>query len=145
MAGARKHNADEHANVLENLASQAFKNDERVPALMDVPISVVNQCVYLPDADQEPNGATASVRLRRPWPSQPNLASLPARAGPAPSGQSPSISFQSGPGAAASGYGSVAAAAAAAAAATATATAGTVPATGPVPVPAALHPSSQPA
>jgi len=37
---------DEYANVIENLGSQAFKHEEKVPELLDIPISVVNKCLY---------------------------------------------------------------------------------------------------
>jgi len=72
--------ADEHANVVENLGSQTFKNEDRVPDLMDVPISVVNQCLFHTAAPDD--GSTRLSRLKRPWPSQPNLPAMALRATP---------------------------------------------------------------
>ena len=69
---------DEHANVVENLGSHTFKNDDRVPDLMDIPISVVNRCVFAPGVEDDVV-VSRSGRLKRPWPSQPNLAALPSR------------------------------------------------------------------
>jgi hypothetical protein len=67
--------ADEHALVAENLSSHAFKNEDRVPDLMDIPLSVVNRCTL----GDETGAAARAERLKRPWPSQADLVAMPAR------------------------------------------------------------------
>jgi len=54
--------ADEHANVIEDLGSQIPKNVLKVPETMDIPISVVNKCLYQ-NIDEE----IVRMRKKRSW------------------------------------------------------------------------------
>jgi len=54
--------SDEHAHVIEDLGSQIPKNELKISEIRDIPISVVNKCLYQ-NIDEE----LVRMRKKRAW------------------------------------------------------------------------------